>query len=242
MSAHKLDNLRERLLRAGVAPRHVRRYLRELSEHHDDALGAELARGLDAAAADAAAWARLGSEDSLAQSMLARPELRSKGARFPALAFGLGPMFGWLSLLIATLGALRLLSANGPSHGPLPAWMPGAAQALFVLYVRALPVSLGVVALVAAARRRLRLYWPLAGAALVDVVAGTFSIQVFAAMGQIGVSSSLLPLLVPFSDAWGPRDVAAFAEGLWRAAWMLGASALVYRASALVRPTSARSV
>jgi hypothetical protein len=30
------ENLRERLLRAGVAPRHVQRYLRELSDHYED--------------------------------------------------------------------------------------------------------------------------------------------------------------------------------------------------------------
>jgi hypothetical protein len=96
MPRHELEGLRERLLRAGVAPRHVRRYLRELLDHHDDALRAELTKGAPVAAAHEAAWARLGTAESLAQGMLERPELRSTAARFPALVFGVGPVLGWL--------------------------------------------------------------------------------------------------------------------------------------------------
>ncbi len=92
MQPHPFESLAERLLRAGVAPRHVRRYLRELSEHQEDLLRAELAKGSDAIAAREAARARLGTEESLAQSMLERPELRSTAARFPALVFGFGPV------------------------------------------------------------------------------------------------------------------------------------------------------
>lgn len=236
MSRPELVNLRERLLVAGVAPRHVKRYLRELSEHHEDARHAELARGLDAAAADEAAWARLGSEESLAQSMLARPELRSTGARFPALVFGLGPALTWLGLVVATAAVARLLSNPAAEAAPAvdatkPAGWRDAALAFCLLYVRVLPVLSGVVVLVAAARRRLRLYWPLAGSALVDILAGTLTVQ-FLGATAIGLDSSLLPLLVPFSDEFGPRDVSAFAEGLVRAAGMLAVSALVYRASA----------
>jgi hypothetical protein len=234
MSAPKLIDLRERLLVAGVAPRHVRRYLRELSEHHDDARRAELARGLDEAAADAAAWARLGSEDSLAQSMLARPELRSKGARFPALVFGLGPVLTWLGIVVATAALARLLSAPaGVDHAvevDKPAGWQQAALAFCMLYVRVFPVVLGVVVLLAAARRRLPVYWPLAGSALVNVLAGTLTVQ-FMGATAIGVNSSLLPWVAPFSD-FGPRDFVAFAEGLARAAGMLAVSAIVYRASA----------
>jgi hypothetical protein len=234
MSAPQLASLRERLLVAGVAPRHVRRYLRELCEHHEDARRAELARGLDAAAADDAAWARLGSEDSLAQSMLARPELRSKGARFPALVFGLGPVLAWLGVVVATAALARLLSAPLGADPAVdvekPAGWQQAARAFCMLYVRVFPVVLSVIVLLAAARRRLRVYWPLAGSALVSVLAGTLTVQFLGATG-IGVNSSLLPLVAPFAD-FGPRDFAAFAEGLARAAGMLAVSAIVFRASA----------
>lgn len=234
MSAPQLASLRERLLVAGVAPRHVRRYLRELREHLEDARRAELARGLDAAAADEAAWARLGSEDSLAQSMLARPELRSKGARFPALVFGLGPALAWLGVVVATVALARLLSAPvGADHAvevEKPAGWQHAARAFCLLYVRVFPVVLSVIVLLAAARRRLRVYWPLAGSALVNGLAGTLTVQ-FLGATAIGVNSSLLPLVAPFSD-FGPRDFVAFAEGMARAAGMLAVSAIVFRASA----------
>jgi hypothetical protein len=234
MSTRSLESLRERLLRAGVAPRHVQRYLRELRDHYDDARRAELANGADADAAQLAAWARLGSDDSLAESVLARPELRSKGARFPALVFGAGPVLSWLALIVVTVALVRLLpthssEAKHAAAAAMPAWVFDAAQALCMLYMRGLPVVLGVIVFVMAARRRLRAHWPLAGAALVDVLAGTLTVQLLGATG-IGVNSSLLPFVVPFLDSFGPRDLAAFADGLWRAAGMLAVSAAIYAA------------
>ena len=40
------DEIRERLLRGGIAPRHVRRYLRELSDHFGDLVLEERRNGL----------------------------------------------------------------------------------------------------------------------------------------------------------------------------------------------------
>jgi hypothetical protein len=53
--------LRERLLRAGVAPRHVRRYLTELDEHLADLMAEEEAAGRSRADAETAAILRLGT-------------------------------------------------------------------------------------------------------------------------------------------------------------------------------------
>jgi hypothetical protein len=72
----QLKSLGERLLRAGVAHRHVRRYIRELREHYEDAVREELAKGLDRSQAERAAWSRLGSEEELARSVLAQPDVR----------------------------------------------------------------------------------------------------------------------------------------------------------------------
>lgn len=69
MQLQQFESLRERLLRAGVAPRHVRRFLRELHDHYEDALRVELTKFSDPSAARNAAWARLGTEESLAQGM-----------------------------------------------------------------------------------------------------------------------------------------------------------------------------
>jgi len=71
-----LRELRERLLQAGVAPRHVRRYLTELREHWTDLTAEEERAGRKPAEAEALALARLGKVDDLARTMMERPELR----------------------------------------------------------------------------------------------------------------------------------------------------------------------
>ena len=228
---HRADHrrfviLRERLLGAGVAPRHVRRYVRELAEHHDDALRAELATGVDLARAREAAWARLGSEEQLAQSVLARPELRSTAARFPALAFGVAPALGWVAAPILIAGAASLLPDAVRRAAPSPE-LVSVLHALLLVHARLLPVLLGALALALAAERRLRPFWPLVGAAIVDLLAGTLTVYVVP--GELGVSSSLLPWLVPFSDALGPREVAALGAGLLKGASLLVVSVLAQR-------------
>ena len=69
--------LRERLLRGGVAPKHVRRTIAELRDHHTDLFAEAFSRGCSVEDAEREASIRLGDEDSLAAEVLARPELRS---------------------------------------------------------------------------------------------------------------------------------------------------------------------
>jgi len=226
VDAHSARSLRERLLSAGVAPRHVRRFLRELDDHFDDALRAELAKGADLASARAAAWGRLGTEDSLAQSVIERPELRSTAARFPALVFGVGPALGWVGAPIAIAGVLGLLP-EALRHAVSPAELAGVVYTLLLVYVRLLPVLLGALLLTAAAERRLRATWPIAGAAAVDLLAGT--LVVYLLPGQLGVTSSLLPWLAPLSTAFGPKDAMALSHGLLRGACMLALSLIAQR-------------
>jgi hypothetical protein len=230
MSSPPFESLRERLLRAGVAPRHVRRYLRELSEHHADAVRAELAKGASLAAARAAAWARLGTEESLAQCMLERPELRSRAARFPALFLGVAPVLTWIAApfgVAAVLSlSLRLLPEAIRHAEPSPGFIY-ILYALCVLHERLLPVVLGATTLAAAAQRRLGARWPLAGALAINLLAGTLT--VYSSPGQLGINSSLLPWLLPFSTAGGPKDLLALEQGLLRAACMLALSFVVHR-------------
>jgi hypothetical protein len=218
------------LLRAGVAPRHVRRYLRELADHYDDALRAELAAHADVGQARRAAWTRLGSEDNLARSMLDRPELRSTAARFPRLVFGVAPALGWVGAPPAFAAVLSLLPEALRRAVPI-AEAANVVYVVLVLYTRLLPVVLGAVLLRAAANRRLQAIWPIAGAAVVDVLAGTLSVYILP--GELGITSSLLPWLAPLSSAFGPKDSMALATGLVRGAALLalglGAQQLLQR-------------
>src|ERR1019366_3480569 len=108
------DRLSERLLRAGIAPRHVRRYTRELSDHFDDLLGEEKEGGAGNEPAETKALSRLGHDDDLADAMLARPELKSFTARYPWAVFGLGPVvmlvLGVAAALILEVGLLIVLN------------------------------------------------------------------------------------------------------------------------------------
>src|ERR1700720_2457956 len=62
--AKPFHELRERLLRAGVAPRHVRRYLAELADHLADLRAEEEGAGRSRADAESAALVRLGGSMS----------------------------------------------------------------------------------------------------------------------------------------------------------------------------------
>ena len=84
--------LEEKLLRGGIAPRHVKRYLRELGEHLSDITEAQTSAGHDAPTAAARARAALGPDQELADAMLKRSDFRSLSARFPWLVFGVLPV------------------------------------------------------------------------------------------------------------------------------------------------------
>jgi uncharacterized LabA/DUF88 family protein len=55
----QFHELRERLLNAGVAPRHVQRYLKELADHFADLRAEEVRAGRGRAEAESAALGRL---------------------------------------------------------------------------------------------------------------------------------------------------------------------------------------
>jgi hypothetical protein len=75
--------LRERLLCAGIAPRHVHRYLAELSDHLADLTAEEQRNGLAPAEAQTSALARLGDSEHLAEAMIRKRQLRAWSARAP---------------------------------------------------------------------------------------------------------------------------------------------------------------
>lgn len=106
------EGLSERLLRDGVAPRHVRAYLAELREHLVDLTEREAAAGGDTRQAARRARAALGDDETLAAAMLSRPGVRSWTARAPWLVLGLLPP---VLMLLAMMITVILLIAM-PSH------------------------------------------------------------------------------------------------------------------------------
>ena len=174
------EPLRETLLRAGVAPGHVRRYLRELSEHFADLRDRELEAGKTPTDAEAAARSRLGADEALAEAMLARPALRSWTARAPWAMLVIGPLLLLiLAWMVAALGVILVVASSAHAVHHHPAWLPpkwlapGSAArigtALLDLVQVGGPLLIAAWVALLAARQRSRLIWPLLGCVVVAV-------------------------------------------------------------------------
>jgi hypothetical protein len=155
------EALGEKLLRAGIAPRHVRAYLTELREHLADLVEQEQAAGGDALAR---AHARLGDDETLAQAMLSRRDKRSLTARAPWLVLGVAPPLLMILLMALTLVFLIALPAN---NGLMPGSMLDRLGQPIVIAANLL-IPPGIVALFAwiAWRQRLAPAWALAACAI----------------------------------------------------------------------------
>ena len=201
--AHALSELRERLLRAGVGPRHVGRYLRELSDHLADLIVEERRSGRTLTEAEAAALARLGGIDELTEAMTSRPEFRGWCARTPWVMFGVLPLgllsiaYGVAGLIAWSIWKLYLPGTDTPFGHPV--------HGLGVILVAAgkfdylgTPVALGWMIGILAARQRSTPLWPAVGIAATALVGGIsrfYGIRspVPGGVGHIGVAFSLGP-------------------------------------------------
>jgi len=192
----RFDRLRGRLIAGGVAGRHVNRTLTELRDHYDDAIEDGLAQGLTNDAAAEAAWRRLGHEDDLVSTVLARPELRSLPARFPRLTVGIGPVLLWMGFTIGSGLCLAALIGSLESAGMMPAhrigmepiWLQKLMNAVLFVYMRVLPILIGVGIAVIAARRHLIPSWTVGGAASVSLLSAftTYAFDFPTVAGQSG--------------------------------------------------------
>jgi hypothetical protein len=157
------EGLRERLLKGGIAPRHVRRYLRELEEHLADLTQAQRDAGLNQADAARMARAQLGEDENLAKAMLEQRDFRSISARFPWAVFVIVPPMAVLAgIAIFVLLMVGLAKAHGVlvnQDAPAPAWFWDMGAALFAV------VNFTIMPLVAAMltfmawRQRLPAWW-----------------------------------------------------------------------------------
>jgi hypothetical protein len=245
MLQSRFNRLSERLLHAGIAPRHVRRYARELSDHFDDLVREEKAGGAARELAETRALSRLGNDDDLAQAMLSRPELRSLTSRFPWAVFGIGPI---ILLALSVIGGLYLeiwlLSQppglftywTGQPPGPVTAKL---ATRVFTIYntliVYGAPLLFAWLFYWLGSRQRMAPAWIVTGVALICVLGG-FQNLIFYDKGYIGggvllIQSGLLSPFQHFTEdgLFAPFD---FAEGLARAAMNLAIAGGVWWLSA----------
>jgi hypothetical protein len=180
--AKPFSQLRERLLRAGVAPRHVRRYLNELSDHLTDLRTEEERAGRSRAEAESAALARLGGVESLAKAMIEQRQFQSWSARAPWAIFGLGPLCilaaAWfLALFILWSGwQIFMPGTSTPFVGLLDRWAMLYFGVGRLLYFGA-PIFIGWLMGLVAARQRLNALWPTVGVGLIALIAGVAQVH-----------------------------------------------------------------
>jgi hypothetical protein len=177
--AKPFHELRERLLRAGVAPRHVRRYLRELSDHLADLTAEEVSAGHSRTEAESAALQRLGTMDDLARAMTSQRQFQSWSARAPWAAFGVAPLLVlagtyYLALFILWSGWMMFLpGAVTPFGGHVKGPIYGLENLYFqtgrMIYFGA-PIFVGWGVGLIAARQRLRITRPALGAVLLALI------------------------------------------------------------------------
>jgi hypothetical protein len=198
--------LRERLLRAGVAPRHIRRYLRELTDHLADLVAEEQRAGHTFANAEAVALTRLGTTEHLAQAMLQQPQLRSWTARIPWAIFTLAP----LALLAAAYFVACYILWSGwqiflpakttpfvPIDSPTAILYFGIGRNLYI----GAPVLTAWAITLLAIRQRLSWLWPTVAFVLVVVIGATASLHTNRPDGGVGqVSMSFLVGSFTFPD------------------------------------------
>lgn len=227
--------LRERLLREGVAPRHVRRYLDELADHLADLVAEETRAGRSQADAESAALVRLGNKDDLARAMTEKREFQSWCSRAPWAAFGLAPL---IALGGAWFVALFILWSGWKMFLP-EATMPfipisdGIAIFYFgvgrLLYFDA-PVLIGWGIGIIAAHQRLKFIWPAVGLILMSLLSSMAHVHVsrLSAVGRGGQVSLGIGPGIPLYD------------GLIRSSVILLLSILPYVIWRLQRLRSAR--
>ena len=200
-------SLEERLLRGGIAPRHVKRYLRELDEHLSDITEAQAARGHDSPTAAARAHAALGPDEELADAMLKRGDFRSLSARFPWLVFGVLPLLA-LSLAVPChmllLVVLKQLSS--------PALFPTLEEMVLFTGNFILVPAIALLFVFIARRHRRSLVWPILSTAIILILSPQWDNQPITGLAP---GFSAVQLLYQYSD----ETIRSSVTPLFMSAW-----------------------
>jgi hypothetical protein len=214
-----IDLLRasRQLLRAGVAPRHVRRLVRELRDHRDD---------LEALGSVELAAEQLGSVDALVAATIERPELRSLSHRAPWLVFLLTPLIGFpvLGALIAfgVAASVGMLTAAPPPDLAEAARVQRLADLISLCVAWLPPIAIAAAAGTLALRRHMRPLWPLLGLTLTAFVGAATDLRFD--VRPVGLTSTT-SYTVSYPEGFNTD----------RGVWLLTLSVVPYLALAAIR-------
>jgi hypothetical protein len=174
----RFDALSDGLLLRGIAPRHVRRYVRELEEHFADLVSEGMAEGVTRVSAEVMAQGRIGRTEDLIEAMAARKELQSWIGRMPQTMLLAAPPLVLILIMIVQMFGFGTLVENfgGAPYqwgGRLPPeWLHPIMKWTFHFDNFLLPILLGWVFAAASLRQRLGKGWMTGGLLLMSLISG----------------------------------------------------------------------
>jgi len=204
MGEQRFEELREALLRTGLAGRQLRRALVEIEAHFWHLLEEERARWTNEHAR-IAAHQRLGTNEMLVLSYAAHPELRAWSHRWPAVCFVILPLISYILISAATLTATLTIAGQMSAYLQTVHFSPQLTQRIdlsariVLLWIFPMAVIIALAAF--AYRRRVALRWPLSGIALLSVLASLINVTLkFSGgptPGELGAGIGISPQTLP---------------------------------------------
>jgi hypothetical protein len=231
MQRHPLENVREQLLRAGISPRHVRRFVLELHEHLADLVARERANGLTEDEAELKARTLLGTDNQLVRSMIERGAPRSIMSRAPWAVLGIVPVLTLIVvvMLLNSWAMTALFPYRALSGAAIPENIRAIGVALTILGSYVIGPALAAACIALSLRQRLASRWVWVSLALIALISGPLGVHIqflSSEAGAVGVRGSALPTVY---EAGRINVAATFAVIAARAVVLFAASALAYR-------------
>jgi hypothetical protein len=201
LAERRFKDLRQELLRAGVAPRSARRAALEIESHFQQLTDEEIGRGASENDARIEAHRRLGANQELVLRYAARPELRAWSRRWPSLCFMIVPLLTYLAVAFATLVGMVSIVHRMGSYLHRIQVAPDVTReidlAVRVVLLWCLPLCVAAAFTLLAGRRRVALRWPVMGIILVSALASLCTLVVTvkggAELGEIRAGIGISP-------------------------------------------------
>jgi hypothetical protein len=185
----RFRDLHEELLRAGVAPRYIRRAVMEIAAHFAQLIEEELGRGASEPDARREAHRRLGANEVLVRSYAERPELQAWSRRWPAIWFTAVALASYLVLSAASMAILGLACELMKDYLHRVHIAPEVTfridLAARILFLWLYPWCVAAVFAVLAYRRRAALHWPVIGIVVLSVLTSLINVTVTLTGGVI---------------------------------------------------------
>lgn len=209
MHERRLLNIREQLLRAGIAPRHVNRYAMELRDHLTDLVARERSAGLDLLAAEAKAWMMLGTDAQLVQAMIDRGAPRSLAAKASWAVFGILPLVALvlMTILIAA-GSVAFFAPFRDLSSPVPENVHAIGLVVTMFGSYGIGPALAIACIVIALRQRLSSGWVWVGLALIALASGPLGFHIEFMRPEDGMPGGIRGSITQTVQAAGRIDVA----------------------------------